>query len=189
MIRTLLLRWTGLVIPLSAAAILVALTGADGALRTLIVVSFLGFCPGLVLMRLLGLRFDPVVDAGYAVATSIAIGGIAAGIGLYAGEWRPNGIVGILGVLSLSVAVAAATRTAVRAEPAAAPRPLAEPALDDLAPQAEFEPTDQSSAADDQPAPVDELDELRAALRAARDSITEALGRDFRRKRFGRTRR
>jgi hypothetical protein len=172
-------HWTSLVIPLSAAALVVGATGATGAARTSIVVPFLTFCPGLVLIRAFRLSFAPLVDAGYAVTTSIAIAGIAAGVVVYAGDWNPNGIVAALGAISLTMAGLAAGRRARnvaferrrRGVRAHAPLGRAKtwtpgaPALPEL---------------DGLRRTLEDLDELRAALEASRAEILTALERNER---------
>jgi alkylation response protein AidB-like acyl-CoA dehydrogenase len=87
----------------SLAAILVttvtaaALSAADasGPIRPAVTVLFLLACPGLSLVRLLGLR-DPIAELALGVATSVAVAGVVAGIQLYSGMWSPLGGLAIL---------------------------------------------------------------------------------------------
>jgi hypothetical protein len=73
--------------PLRAAAILlVALT-----------------CPGFAVVRLLRLA-DPVAELGLAIATSVAIAGLVAGLQLYFGLWSPGlGLVLLLAVTLIAL--------------------------------------------------------------------------------------
>ena len=103
-------HWTSIVLPLSAATLVLSATGEQGSVRTWIVLTFLACCPGIVVLRLLGLSLDPLVECGYIIATSMVVAGIAAGVALYGGEWHPNQIVALLGSICLTTAALAAGR-------------------------------------------------------------------------------
>jgi hypothetical protein len=92
-------RWTLLwpaVIILSALAagfVNFVIPGAAG--QPIIVMWFLFVCPGMVLVRFLRLS-EPVSEWTLAIALSLAIDAIVAGIQMYAGLWSPPATLAIL---------------------------------------------------------------------------------------------
>jgi hypothetical protein len=69
-------------------------------LRPIIVMWFLLVCPGMMLVRFLRLS-EPVVEWTLALALSISIDAIVAGIQVYAGLWSPTATLVILICLCL----------------------------------------------------------------------------------------
>jgi hypothetical protein len=92
-------QWTHLwpiVIMLSAlAAGLVNFVIPGAAGRPIIVMWFLFVCPGMVLVRFFRLG-EPVAEWTLAVALSLAIDALVAGIQLYVGLWYPAATLEIL---------------------------------------------------------------------------------------------
>ncbi len=92
-------RWTLLrpaVIILSALAtglVNFVIPGAAG--RPIIVMWFLFVCPGMVLVRFFRLS-EPVAEWTLAIALSLAIDALLAGIQMYAGLWFPAATLEIL---------------------------------------------------------------------------------------------
>jgi hypothetical protein len=82
---------------------LLALRNLIVALRPIVIVAFLFFCPGVIAVRFLKLR-EPVVAFVLALALSLAIDAFLAGILLYAGWWSPVRTFNILAWLCLATA-------------------------------------------------------------------------------------
>lgn len=95
--------WTWpLVIVLSAlAAGFVSYGDVHAAVRPYIVFWFLAFCPGLALVRPLGLS-SGVVQGVLAVALSLTLDTLAATIARYAGLWSPQAIITVLFGITLA---------------------------------------------------------------------------------------
>jgi len=94
-VRRRALLWPAVIFPSALAAGLVnfVIPGAMG--RPIIVIWFLFVCPGMVVVRFFGLS-EPIAEWTLAIALSLAIDAIVAGIQLYAGLWSPAGTLGIL---------------------------------------------------------------------------------------------
>lgn len=63
--------------------------------RPIIIMWFLLVCPGMLLVRFLRLR-EPIVEWTLAIALSLTIEAMVAGIQLYAGKWSPSGTLTII---------------------------------------------------------------------------------------------
>jgi uncharacterized membrane protein len=102
-------RWSGgllvaiIVVTLATAVLTVA--DAPGPIRPVVTFLFVLTCPGLSLVRLLGLR-DPLAELALGVATSIAGAGLLAGVLLYSGIWSPFGGLAILVAVTVLALVA-----------------------------------------------------------------------------------
>lgn len=92
--------WPAIIVLSTAAAALVTFEIAYTPLRPFIVLWFLFVCPGMALVLFFHLE-ETVVEWVLALALSIAIDAIVAGILLYAGRWSPPVTLGILMGLSL----------------------------------------------------------------------------------------
>jgi Skp family chaperone for outer membrane proteins len=180
-------HWMTLVIPLSTAALVVAATGATGPVRTWIVALFLALCPGLALLRLLGFSFEPLVDVGYTVTTSIAVAGVAAGVSVYANAWNPNSTVAVLAALSLAIASLAAGRRARGAAAVRHQKRIKAHALPDRA-GIRTVAASVSPELDGLQRGLEDLDELYAALESSRAQILASLERSERGIGFGKLR-
>lgn len=99
------LLWPVIIILSAAAASLVALVPTGAFARPVVVLWFLLICPGMMLVRFFHLR-EPVLEWALAVALSLVIDTVVAGILLYAGRWSPGGAFAL--VLGLTVAGALA---------------------------------------------------------------------------------
>lgn len=93
--------WPTIIILSAGAASLVAFVIPASPLRPIVVMWFLCVCPGIALVRLLRLH-EPVVEWTLAVALSIAMDAIVAGIQLYTGRWSPALTLEIVIALSLA---------------------------------------------------------------------------------------
>ena len=78
---------------ISAGIAAIALPGTT--LCLIVVLWFLLFCPGMMIVLYLELE-EVVAEWTLAIALSLAIDGIVAAIALYAGLWRPLGILWVL---------------------------------------------------------------------------------------------
>lgn len=87
--------WPAVIIVSALAAGLVNFVIPDATGRPIIVMWFLFVCPGMVLIRFFRLD-EPVAEWTLAIALSLAIDAIVAGIQMYAGRWFPAGTLGIL---------------------------------------------------------------------------------------------
>jgi hypothetical protein len=90
----LLWSWQVIIVLSAVAAALVAFVFSDSPLRPVFVMWFLFMCPGMMLVRFLRLN-QPVVEWVLALALSLAIDAIVAGVVLYVGKWSPAAILGI----------------------------------------------------------------------------------------------
>jgi uncharacterized membrane protein len=102
--RWILWRWQVLVILLADLTLALALVGDASVLRRVVVVGFLVTCPGLCLIRLVGLKFELLADIAYSVTTSLVIIGIIAGGTLYADAWSPEDVTNSLAALLVMIA-------------------------------------------------------------------------------------
>jgi hypothetical protein len=93
--------WLPAVVAWALSAI-VLVSGDDGSwVRHVSVLSFLAFVPGMMVVRLVDLRVEWASAISLAIAVSLALDGIVAGIGLYAGFWKPNIFVYVVAAFSL----------------------------------------------------------------------------------------
>jgi uncharacterized membrane protein len=102
-------RWEVLVVVLAGATLGLALVGHATALRTAVVLAFLAFCPGLCVLRVLGLRFSLPTDLAYSVAVSLVVVGVVGGVTLYAGAWSPERLTNYLAAAAIVFTSLAAT--------------------------------------------------------------------------------
>jgi hypothetical protein len=100
--------WSLLIVLFAIAAGIFAFAGTDTQIRSAIVLGFLVICPGMMLVRLIRLR-EPLFEWVLALALSLAVDAIVAGILLYAGRWSPTSAFVIL--LGLTVVGALANET------------------------------------------------------------------------------
>lgn len=82
-----------------------------GPVRPAVTVFFALTCPGLSVIRVLGLE-DPLAELVLGVATSIALAGLLGGVLLYSGMWSPLGGLAIL--VAITVAGLVGERLAAR---------------------------------------------------------------------------
>jgi uncharacterized membrane protein len=100
--------WSLLIVLFAMVAGIFAFAVADSQIRSVVVLGFLVICPGMMLVRFIRLR-EPVFEWVLALALSLAVDAIVAGILLYAGRWSPTSAFVIL--LSLTVVGALANET------------------------------------------------------------------------------
>ncbi|HEU0113475.1 MAG TPA: hypothetical protein VFQ80_02300, partial [Thermomicrobiales bacterium] len=81
-------RWPLAIVGSAAATAAVTLAPPGNPLRLAVVFWFLFICPGMAVVRLLGLR-DHVTELTLALALSLALDAIVAGAMLYLGMWSP----------------------------------------------------------------------------------------------------
>ncbi len=89
------LLWPAVIILSALAAGLVNFVIPGAAGRPIIVMWFLFVCPGMVLVRFFRLS-EPVAEWTLAIALSLAIDAIVAGMQMYAGLWSPAVTLAIL---------------------------------------------------------------------------------------------
>ncbi|EFH81681.1 hypothetical protein [Ktedonobacter racemifer] len=87
---------------LVAGLITFALPGTT--LQPFVVFSFLFFCPGMAIVRFFRLNYI-VAELTLAVAISLSLGAIIAGLFMYSGHWSPSGIMGTLLLLCLGCSI------------------------------------------------------------------------------------
>ncbi len=92
--------WPTIIIISTLAVGFVNSLSRELVLRPIIVMWFLLVCPGMMLGRFLRLR-EPAVEWTLALALSLSIDAILAGIQLYAGRWSPTATLAILIYLCL----------------------------------------------------------------------------------------
>ncbi len=93
--------WPIAIICLSIAALISIVKFSGTPVSLLFVLGFLCICPGMMLVRFM--RLDSIAaEWTLALALSLAIDGIIAGIYLYAGRWSPPGIFATIFVLSIA---------------------------------------------------------------------------------------
>lgn len=93
--------WPAVIICSSIVAGYIDLTNLNGTLRPIITMWFLFVCPGMTLVRFLRLH-NTVAQWAIALALSLSIDAIVAGIQMYAGLWSPVVTLVILLCLCLS---------------------------------------------------------------------------------------
>jgi hypothetical protein len=113
-------RWLRAVILLSgAAALLGLLSGPGPSWRTVAVFWFIGVCPGLAMIRLIGLR-EPLVRVALTVPVSLAVSALLSELLAIAKLWSSTGLlVGLVGATAASCLITAPS------SPPAAPAPAA----------------------------------------------------------------
>jgi len=89
------LLWPAVIILSALVAGLVNFVIPGAAGQPIIVMWFLFVCPGMVLVRFFRLS-EPVSEWTLAIALSLAIDAIVAGIQMYAGLWSPQATLAIL---------------------------------------------------------------------------------------------
>src|SRR5919109_2766884 len=87
-------------IALTLVVVAVVIGGLDSALRPALVIPFLLLAPGMAVVRLLRIP-DPTAVLMLAVAVSLVIAGLVAGIMVYTGTWSPKG--GLVGLALFTV--------------------------------------------------------------------------------------
>ncbi|HYT43428.1 MAG TPA: hypothetical protein VEP90_13905 [Methylomirabilota bacterium] len=87
--------WPAIIIVSALAAGLVNFVIPEAVGRPIIVMWFLFVCPGMVLVRFFRLE-EPISQWTIAIALSLSIDALVAGIQMYAGRWFPAGTLGIL---------------------------------------------------------------------------------------------
>ena len=97
------LRWPAGLVAMAGIVTAVVAAGGQSLPRTLIVIVFLGACPGLALLRLAG-DFDRLALATIAVALSIAIDMLLALLLTYSGLWSPSAALGALLIIVVAAA-------------------------------------------------------------------------------------
>lgn len=93
--------WPWLIVFSAFALGSVSAAGGSSALRTLLAVWFLLLCPGLALTGLLRLE-DAWAELTLAIALSVALDTLIAGVMLYLGVWSPPAVLAIVVGLSLA---------------------------------------------------------------------------------------
>src|SRR5205814_303064 len=88
----------------SLLACSLVLADVSGPIRPVVVLTFLCLVPGAAVVRLFELDSWPV-QAGLALALSLALTGVSAGVLLYANLWSPGAVVLIVAVVSVSATV------------------------------------------------------------------------------------
>ncbi|MGH3319526.1 MAG: hypothetical protein ACRDN9_04985 [Streptosporangiaceae bacterium] len=111
--------WPPVILASSALALAVDLAAAPTPLRMAAVFWFVGVCPGMALVRLLGLT-DPVARLTLAVATSLSIAALAAEGMALAHLWSSTGLLaGLAGLSVAALAVSAHRRDGSPTQPPA----------------------------------------------------------------------
>lgn len=87
--------WPAVIMVSALAAYLVNFVIPEVAGRPIIVMWFLFVCPGMALVRFLRLA-EPITQWTLAIALSLSIDALVAGLQLYAGKWLPAGTLDIL---------------------------------------------------------------------------------------------
>jgi len=101
--------WPIVVVMSSVAALVVFVMGIGQPIAPIVALWFLGVCPGISYVRLLGLT-DPLMEMVLAVALSMSIGAVLSVVLLFAGVWST----GLALVLTVWVAVIGAGLEALR---------------------------------------------------------------------------
>jgi hypothetical protein len=87
-------------IALTLAVVAVVVGGVDSPVRPALVIPFLLLAPGMAAVRLLRIP-DPTAVFMLAVAVSLVVAGLVAGIMVYTGNWSPTG--GLVGLALFTV--------------------------------------------------------------------------------------
>jgi hypothetical protein len=124
------LSWLGLTGVWGGAAVLLMAVQASAAYRAPVILTFVLVCPGLALVRLLGI---PAAAArlSLAIAVSLALAVLVPASLLYAGAWSPPAALAILAGLAITfAAVEVVVQRGGRDEPSPKP-PIARPDAND----------------------------------------------------------
>lgn len=81
--------------------ILVMYAAPGTSIQPLILIWFLCACPGLTIMRFLRLK-DTLIVSGFALALSLVVDALVAGLQIYTGIWSPPGTLLVLLFLCLT---------------------------------------------------------------------------------------
>ena len=99
------LTWAVSCVTLSARAIVLVLFDANTVVRAPVVLTFLLLCPGLAIVRLIGIS-DVATEWSVAVALSFSLDGLVALIQAYTANWNPTGALLVLtGITLAAIAV------------------------------------------------------------------------------------
>jgi uncharacterized membrane protein len=110
-------RWPAGIGLLCATACVAVALGGSSTLRTLVVIAFLLLCPGMAVVRAIGVG-DPWAQLSLGLGLSVAIDTLVSGVVALAGVWSPSAILLILVAVSLSGAALDLRRLARSGEPA-----------------------------------------------------------------------
>jgi uncharacterized membrane protein len=88
-------RWPLIATASALLAGALVLGGVQSPVRVLVVLWFVLVCPGIAVVRLLGLG-DPVAELTLAVTVSIALAAVVSGVMLYTGLWSPHATLFVL---------------------------------------------------------------------------------------------
>ena len=98
-------RWSwsflAVVLASTVAVIIVSVVGVPEAVRAPITVWFIAFCPGMAVVRLLGID-DAIAELMLAFALSFALAGLVPGAFLYLGAWSPGGTLAVLVAITVA---------------------------------------------------------------------------------------
>ena len=99
------MTWSVSCVTLSALAIVLVLFDANTVVRAPVVLTFLLLCPGLAIVRLIGIS-DVTTAWSVAVALSFSLDGLVALIQAYTANWNPTGALLVLtGITLAAIAV------------------------------------------------------------------------------------
>jgi hypothetical protein len=77
------------IVQIVAVILLLGLVSFLAPIRAAVVLLFALTCPGIAIVRQLGLG-DPLAEIALGIATSVALGGLISGLQLYLGAWSPR---------------------------------------------------------------------------------------------------
>jgi hypothetical protein len=92
--------WTVVLLFSCLLAWFVVFTALGGVAQLVVIVWFLGVCPGMMLARYLRLR-EPVVEWTLAISLSLVADVLAGGLALLLGKWSPSAIFSILVIMTV----------------------------------------------------------------------------------------
>ncbi len=101
--------WPAAIISSSIVVGILTFADIESPLRPVISLWFLFICPGMAIVRLVGVD-EMVVELTLAVAVSLALDTLVPLVMLYAGWWSPKGSLGVL----IGVSLAGATLQVIR---------------------------------------------------------------------------
>ncbi len=81
--------WVPAIVALSIGAVLSVALDLPAPWRPLLTLAFIVICPGMALVRLIGID-GVLTEAMLAIALSLSLAGIVAGVFLYVGAWSPT---------------------------------------------------------------------------------------------------
>jgi hypothetical protein len=97
-----------------AGVIVSAMVFGGTPLRPYLTLAFALICPGMAIVRLLGIA-DSLLEVAVAVALSIAIELLASLVMIYSGVWSPDGL--FLGLVGLTLMAAGFDLAGLRIQP------------------------------------------------------------------------